>query len=51
MASNENKDRVIGVRHLLTKYEEDGGAWAEAWVQVDLLGLCWCLWRRRIPIG
>lgn len=41
----------MGIRHLITRYEEDGGAWAEAWVQVDFLGFCWCLWRRRIPIG
>lgn len=50
MASNENEGRAFGVRHLLTKYEEGGRAWAEAWLQVDLLGLCWCLWRRRIPL-
>lgn len=39
------------IRHLITKYEEGGSAWAEAWVQIDLLGRCWCLWRKRILIG
>lgn len=38
------------IAHHLTKYTEDGRAWAEAWVQIDLLGGCWCLWRRRIPL-
>lgn len=39
------------ISHHLTKYEEGGRVWAEAWVQLDFLGRCWCLWRRRIPIG
>lgn len=38
------------MRHLITKYGEGGHWWAEAWVQVDLFGASWCLWRRRICI-
>lgn len=38
------------IRHLIAEYEEDGRAYAEAWVQVDLLDMCWCLWRRRIEL-
>ena len=39
------------VRHMITKYVEGGVLYAEAWVQVDLLGRCWCLSRRRIEVG
>lgn len=41
---------TASVRHLITKYGEGGHWWAEAWVQVDLFGASWCLWRRRICI-
>ncbi|MCI8451160.1 MAG: hypothetical protein HFJ74_01360 [Eggerthellaceae bacterium] len=39
------------IRHYITKYKEDGILWAEAWIQVDLLGKSWCLSRRRISVG
>ncbi|WP_461185957.1 hypothetical protein [Adlercreutzia sp. CNCM I-6216] len=39
------------IHHCITKYREDGTLWAEAWIQVDLLGRIWCLSRRRIPVG
>lgn len=39
------------IRHYITKYREGGTLWAEAWIQVDLLGRSWCLARRRIPVG
>lgn len=38
------------VAHYLTKYSEEGRAYAEAWIQVEAFGKCWCLWRRRIEI-
>lgn len=44
------KDAGVRIRHLIAEYEEDGRAYAEAWVQVDLLDMCWCLWRRRIEL-
>lgn len=44
------KDAGVRLRHLIAEYEEDGRAYAEAWVQVDLLDMCWCLWRRRIEL-
>ena len=40
-----------GIHHYITRYTEDGAAWAEAWIQVDLLGRTWCLSRRRIRVG
>lgn len=42
----------MGVHHYITKYRDDNdGRWyAESWIQVDLLGWCWCLSRRRKEI-
>lgn len=39
------------LRHYITKYEEDGGLWAESWIQLDAFGLCWCFSRKRVRIG
>ena len=38
------------IHHYITKYEEAGKRYAEAWVQIDLLGKCLCLCRKRIEI-
>ena len=35
------------IHHYITKYEEAGKRYAEAWVQIDL---CLCLCRKRIEI-
>lgn len=39
------------IRHYITKYVEDGVLCAEAWVQVNAFGRCWCLSRRRVELG
>ncbi len=38
------------MHHYLTKYREDGIQYAEAWIQINLLGKPVCLWRKRIRI-
>lgn len=40
------------IRHYITKYVDaaDGGRYAEAWLQLSVLGWCWCFSRRRIRI-
>jgi hypothetical protein len=37
-------------KHYITKYVEDGERYAEAWIQINLLGKVFCFWRRRIKI-
>lgn len=38
------------LHHHITKYVEDGSLYAESWIQLDLLGRCWCLSRRRVLV-
>ena len=38
------------MKHYITKYEEDDQWYAEAWLQINLFGQCFCFWKRRIPI-
>lgn len=39
------------IHHYITKYWEDGEHFAEAWLQINLFGKCFCFSRRRIKIG
>ncbi len=38
------------MHHYITKYKEDGKRFAEAWLQINLFGLCFCFWKKRIEI-
>lgn len=38
------------MHHYLTKYMENGQMWAEAWMQINLFGLCFCFLKRKIKI-
>lgn len=38
------------MRHYITKYEENGINYAEAWTQINWFGRCFCFWKRRIEI-
>lgn len=38
------------MKHYITKYTEEGKAYAEAWIQLNLFGRCFCFWRKRIEI-
>lgn len=33
------------MKHYLTTYEEDGMKCAEAWLQINFLNWCFCLWK------
>lgn len=38
------------IHHYITKYKEQGINYAEAWIQLNIFGLCWCFFRKRIRI-
>lgn len=38
------------IKHYITKYEEDGKLYAEAWVQINVFGRCYCISRKRTEI-
>lgn len=38
------------IKHYITKYEEDGKWYAEAWTQLNIFGKCFCFHKRRIEI-
>ena len=39
------------IHHYITKYEERGQRYAESWIQINILGMCFCFSRRRIKIS
>lgn len=41
---------VFGMHHYITQYIEEGKHYAEAWIQVDVFGRCFCLWKKRIEV-
>ena len=38
------------IEHYITKYEEDGKLYAEAWIQINIFGRCYCISRKRLEI-
>lgn len=38
------------MHHYITKYEENGVKYAEAWIQINLFGMCLCMWKKKIRI-
>lgn len=38
------------MKHYITKYEENGVRFAEAWLQINFFGKCFCFWRKKIKI-
>lgn len=38
------------MKHYITKYEENGKRYAEAWLQINVFGKCLCFWKKRIAI-
>ena len=38
------------LHHYITKYEENGSMYAEAWLQINLFGKCFCFCKRKIKI-
>lgn len=39
------------IKHYIARYEEDSVAYAEAWLQVNALGRCFCFLRRRVRLA
>jgi len=39
------------LHHYITKYTENGKRYAEAWMQLNIFGFCWCFSRRRIELA
>lgn len=38
------------IHHYITKYKEKGRYYAEAWLQIDILGKSFCLSKKRIRL-
>ena len=38
------------IKHYITKYVEDGKRYAEAWIQINIFGRCYCISRKRLEI-
>jgi len=38
------------IKHYITKYEEEGNRFAEAWIQLNFLGKSWCFFKRKIKL-
>ena len=43
-------EQEMKINHYITKYKENEKRFAEAWIQIDIFGKCFCLWRKRIEI-
>jgi len=39
------------IHHYITKYEEKGTLYAEAWMQIDLFGKAFCFSKRKIKLS
>lgn len=38
------------IHHYITHYASDGKNYAEAWIQINIFGMCFCVWRKRTTI-
>ncbi len=38
------------IKHYITKYQEDGKRYAEAWIQIEIFGKAFCISRKKIRI-
>lgn len=38
------------MKHHITKYETDGAMYAEAWMQINLFGKCFCFSKKRTKL-
>ena len=38
------------MKHYITKYIQNGVRYAESWMQINLVGKCFCFSKRRIAI-
>ncbi|MEQ9763217.1 hypothetical protein [Streptococcus jiangjianxini] len=38
------------INHYITHYARSGVDYAEAWIQIDIFGRCFCLWKKRTVI-
>lgn len=39
------------IHHYITHYARDGKDYAEAWIQINFFGYCFCLWKKRTTIN
>ena len=38
------------MKHLITKYTENGKRFAESWLQINVFGKCFCFSKKKIEI-
>ena len=48
--NQHRKEATPLLHHYITRYEEGGRQYVEAWLQINLLGKCWCFSRRRVDV-
>jgi len=38
------------IYHYITHYASNGKDYAEAWIQINIFGMCFCVWKKRTTI-
>ena len=38
------------IHHYITRYASNGKDYAEAWIQINIFGMCFCVWKKRTTI-
>lgn len=38
------------IHHYITHFASDGKDYTEAWIQINIFGMCFCLWKMRTTI-
>lgn len=38
------------IHHYITHYASNGKDYAEAWIQINIFGMCFCIWKKRTTI-
>ncbi|WP_270501395.1 hypothetical protein [Clostridium butyricum] len=41
---------VMRMHHFITKYYDNGKRYAEAWIQINLFGFCFCICKKKMVI-
>jgi hypothetical protein len=41
---------MVTMHHYITKYRERGVRYATSWIQINIFGLKFCLWEKKIKL-
>lgn len=39
------------IHHYITHYASNGKDYAEAWIQINIFGMCFCVWKSVQPLN